>query len=175
MVDDIRKVLRDALEPVTSSVKEMGETFHEFQLTTATSLAEIHTDLKHVRREYGELNSDVKELREQQPLITAHMRREEDTATIKLAQATTKKSDPNTPSLRKSLIPAPVSGILLKLAPLFLAAAIGLVGIGFYLASGSTDDAVTVMKEIRALADKTTKMSGELKTIQSAIEDGGVK
>lgn len=63
----------------------------------------------------------------------------------------------------------------IRLAPLILAAAIGLIGLGFYFASGDADEAVSVMKEIRALADKTTKMSSELKKVQEEIEDGGEK
>jgi len=173
--DEIRRVLQDAVKPINESVKELSGAFGQFQIKTVKQLAEIRSDVKHVCQEYGDLNKDVKDLREQWPLIESHMEREENTASIKLAQATSKKSDPSTPRPSDAAHLGVLSTWSIRLAPLILAAAIGLIGLGFYFASGSTDEAVDVMREIRALADKTTKMSSEMAKIQTAIEDGGVK
>lgn len=61
----------------------------------------------------------------------------------------------------------------IRLAPLILAAALGLIGLGFYFASGNADDAKAVIGEVRALADKTVKMSKEIQKVQKEISDGG--
>ena len=63
----------------------------------------------------------------------------------------------------------------IRLAPLILTAALGLIGLGFYFASGNADDAKKVMVEIRALADRTTKLSGEVAQVKNEIVDGGVQ
>jgi hypothetical protein len=173
--DDIRQALKDALEPVTSSVKEMSGSFGKFQIETAVHLTEIRKDLKHVCDGHADLVTDVKELRENWPLVESHIEREENTASIKMAQAISKKSDPATPRPVDGVRLSTLSTWSIRLAPLILAAAIGLIGLGFYFASGSADEAVDVMREIRALADKTTKMSSEMTRIQAAIEDGGMK
>lgn len=95
MAEDIRQALKDALEPMSNSVRELSGRFGDFQVSTAESVAEIRTDMKHVRRECGELKIDVKGLREQWPRVEAHLRQAEDTESFKLQRPTDKKSDSN--------------------------------------------------------------------------------
>jgi hypothetical protein len=94
--EEISRVISNALGPVTSSVDRMASSLVDFKLTTTQHLTEIRSDLRHVCEGHSELVGDVKQLREQWPLVESHMKREEDTQTFKLQQASTsKKSDPN--------------------------------------------------------------------------------
>jgi hypothetical protein len=165
--EEISRVISNALGPVTSSVDRMASSLVDFKLTTTQHLTEIRSDLRHVCEGHSELVGDVKQLREQWPLVESHMKREEDTQTFKLQQATTKKSDPAGLSIR-----FPKGSSFAKLAPLILAAAMGLIGLGFYLASGNAADATATVRALRAITDTTTKMSGELKRIQEELDAG---
>ncbi len=138
--EDIRQVLKEALEPVNSSMRELSGNFNEFQVSTASALSEIHTDMKHVRREYGGLNKDVKELREGWPLIAAHMKREEDTASLRLVAGAARSSGGITTSNGSARFSLP-KGMLRWIPWIIMAALLGaaLVG-GLVLQGGSNMD-----------------------------------
>lgn len=110
--EDIRTALKDALEPVASSVKEMSGKFEKFQLTTTSQLAEIRTDMKHLRRGHTDLAASVEKVREDHaecvartnwPLVESLIRRDEDTQTVKLQAAERPTDKQSNGQLRFSL------------------------------------------------------------------------
>lgn len=59
---------------------------------------------------------------------------------------------------------------LIRLAPILLAAALGLLGLGAYLGTGDDSDDTT--RAIRAISDTTARLAGDLARIQESIDSG---
>jgi hypothetical protein len=107
--DDFGAALKEALEPVTTSVREMSGKFEKFQLTTTSQLAEIRTDMKHLRRGHADLAGSVERIRDDHaeciartnwPLIEAHLKREDDSQVVEtmksaMSRPTDKQSNGN--------------------------------------------------------------------------------
>jgi hypothetical protein len=59
---------------------------------------------------------------------------------------------------------------LIRLAPILLAAALGLLGLGAYVGGGESDDDTT--RAIRAVADTTARLAAELAQVRAAVDGG---
>lgn len=110
--DDIREALRDALQPVNASVRELSGKFEKFQLSTTEKLAEIRTDMKHLRHGHDTLADSVEGIRQDHaecvartnwPLVESLLRRDEDTQSVKLQAADRPTDKQSNGQLRFSL------------------------------------------------------------------------
>lgn len=92
--EEMREALKAAVEPISTSLKELNGRFDAFQITTVRQLTEIHSDLRHLCGEHSKLEEEVDTIRGEWPIIAAHVRREDEaTASARMLQPTDKRSD----------------------------------------------------------------------------------
>jgi hypothetical protein len=170
--EKLERLLRKVTSPLTESLRGFGDKLDDHRIEMAAHVAEIKTDIHYLKDNQKEAWEQIDKVREKWPVVEQLLRKDEITSSIKLNKPSV---TPNGSSGGSAFRTGAFASWCVRLAPLLLSVAIGLIGLGFYMASGSTEDAVATMREIRALADKTTKMSGELQKIQTEIVDGGVQ
>jgi hypothetical protein len=167
--EKLERLLTKVTSPLSASLKDFGDKLDTHRLEMAGSIAEIKTDIGYLKDNQKEAWEQIDKVREKWPVVEQFLRKDEITSTVKLQKPSVSPNVNNGNGARFGSI----SAWCVKLAPLLLAAAIGLVGLGFYMASGSPEDTAATMRQLRALTDTTTKMTSELKKIQTEIADGG--
>ena len=130
--ESIQQALRAIVQPLDESVRGLGSKFDDHRVQTAERLAGIQADLKHIRTGHADLQSQVKEIRDDQaecvartnwPLVANLIQRDENTAAFRSAQPTTKKSDPS--------ISIPISKATMRWIPwLIVSALLGAAVVG---------------------------------------------
>lgn len=168
--EKLERLLRKVTSPLESTLDAFGMKLDNHRVEMAGAVAEIKTDIRYLKDNQKEAWEQIDKVREKWPVVEQFLRKDEITSSIKL----------NKPSVSPAVAGnggklGVLSAWCVRLAPLILAAAIGLVGLGFYMASGSPEDTAATMRQLRALADTTTKMTSELKKIQVEIQDGGIQ
>lgn len=163
--------LQNATKPLSDSIKDFGNKLDDHRMEMTGAVAEIRTDIRYLKDNQKEAWEQIDKVREKWPVVEQFLRKDEITSSIKLNKPSVSPGVSRGNGGRVGLFAA----WCVRLAPLILAAAIGLIGLGFYMASGSPEDTAATMRQLRALSDTTTKMSGALKKIEAVIDDGGVR
>jgi len=169
--EKLERLLKKVTSPLSDSLRDFGIKLDDHRMEMAGSIAEIKTDIGYLKSNQKEAWEQIDKVREKWPVVEQFLRKDEITSSIKLNKPSVSPNGNGRNGARFGSI----SAWCVKLAPLLLAAAIGLVGLGFYMASGNPEDTAATMRQLRALADTTTKLVGEVKKVQEEINDGGVR
>jgi hypothetical protein len=170
--DKLETLLRKVTSPLSSTLEAFGTKLDNHRTEMAANVAEIKTDIRYLKENQKEAWEQIDKVRDKWPVVEQLLRKDEITSSIKLNKTSV---PPTSPAGQPVMKLGTISSWCIRLAPIILAAALGLIGLGVYFASGSTDEATATMRAIRAIADTNTKISGELKKIQTEIDDAGVQ
>ncbi len=169
--EKLERLLRKVTHPMTESLKDFGDKLDDHRIEMAAHVAAIKTDIHYLKDNQKEAWEQIDKVREKWPVVEQLLRKDEITSSIKLNKPSV---SPSASAGGSALRTGAFASWCVRLAPLILSIAIGLIGLGFYMASGNSEDTLATMREIRAIADKTTKMSSALQEIQTEIADGGL-
>jgi hypothetical protein len=132
-------------------------------------LRNLHSDIREFGSQLGDIRSDIGELKGDVKAMDKRVDKLE--ATVASSNRPTSKITPP----GGSMVPPVFKGNGLQLwairilAPLLLAAVLGLIGFGFYCgATGGSGDETT--KALRAVTDMTAKLAKDVARIEGAID-----